>query len=480
MPPIKAGEYMSIKITFYTFDKKPNSTKQPGNNGADFMCNLIEPTNILTPEISINIGYTANPTSYNYAFMQDFNRYYFVTNWAYNRGLWIATMSVDVLASWKTDIGNSDKYILRSASKSNGNIMDSTYPTTSKIYYDTLELGNPWKYSDYTSGVYVLGIIGGCAGGDAGKTGSVKYWAFTYSQLEYFVAYLMGGDEWYNTGPDIITDISAGLGKMMFNPLEYVVSCKWYPIDISMLDTTLQNIMPFGRWGVSINCYAINSCVVGLGGNRKPITKHPQSKNRDYLNYKPFTMRTVIYPPFGAFEIDGAFSQYEIVTQVNIDITTGDAVLRMNAFKNDNEFCALPNRQAKIGVDIPLSQMAIDFQKAISDTLGVVTNVVSGNYLGAMGGAISAITDFSKPNLENGTTANGSFLPLKEMPRILSLFYFVADEDNDERGRPLCAIEKISTLSGYVQCADGDIISNCTITERNEISSYLKGGFFYE
>ena len=63
---------------------------------------------------------------------------------------------------------------------------------------------------------------------------------------------------------------------------------------------------------------------------------------------------------------------------------------------------------------------------------------------------------------------------------LLATFSMVTDEDIQHRGRPLCELVKVSTLSGYMQAADGDILAPATKNELRAIKAYLEGGFFYE
>ena len=65
-------------------------------------------------------------------------------------------------------------------------------------------------------------------------------------------------------------------------------------------------------------------------------------------------------------------------------------------------------------------------------------------------------------------------------PRLCGIFFKTTNEDNDHYGKPLCQEVQISTLSGYVQCRDGDISLSATQEEREKVSDYLVGGFFYE
>ena len=54
------------------------------------------------------------------------------------------------------------------------------------------------------------------------------------------------------------------------------------------------------------------------------------------------------------------------------------------------------------------------------------------------------------------------------------------DADNAELGRPLCAVRTLGTLSGFIQCKDGDVSAPATAEELQSIENYLTGGFFYE
>ena len=49
-----------------------------------------------------------------------------------------------------------------------------------------------------------------------------------------------------------------------------------------------------------------------------------------------------------------------------------------------------------------------------------------------------------------------------------------------EFGKPLMKIKQISSLSGYVLCADGEVDAPLTSGELSQLESFLLGGFFYE
>ena len=273
---------MAIDVNFYTFDKKPNSTKRPTGTGTTYKCNLIEPTSFTAPDIALVVP--AKPTAYNYAYIPEFSRYYFIQDWEYGAGLWRATLSVDVLASYRDYIGSQKQYILRSAARSDGNIVDTMYPTKNDVLIvgtpgSDMESGesNPFKYS-LTDGLYVVGIING----DSSAVGCVSYYSFTNAQFRAFCAKLMGTTDWMYNG---IEEISLELTKVLFNPFQYVSSCMWFPI--VGIGGTASNVK-YGWWDLGVSGSKIDGSLSG-GSMLFDVPNHPQVGRGAYLNGAPFT-----------------------------------------------------------------------------------------------------------------------------------------------------------------------------------------------
>ena len=66
---------MSIKVKLWSFTKRENSTKIPTGTATEFDCVLKDDTSIVNPTIELSAN---NLTSYNYAQISDFGRYYFI------------------------------------------------------------------------------------------------------------------------------------------------------------------------------------------------------------------------------------------------------------------------------------------------------------------------------------------------------------------------------------------------------------------
>ena len=147
---------MAITATFYkNVGKKLNSTKIPTYgyyDEIDLTVELKAVTNLFTPSLVIsadtftdNQGNIVNPMQYNYCYLPDFQRYYFVNDWTFSGRHWIASLSIDVLGTYKSQIGASSLYVLRSASHSNGRVTDNKYPVIAKPYTYIDDIGTVYE-----------------------------------------------------------------------------------------------------------------------------------------------------------------------------------------------------------------------------------------------------------------------------------------------------------------------------------------------
>lgn len=456
-----------VNITFYKFSKNENSTKIVNVVGDSFECALLEPTDIINPRIALK---HENPTSYNYARIAIFNRYYFVNNWSWSGGRWVALLNVDVLASFKTEIGASRQYVLRSAASFDTDIIDTFYPTKNDIFVSmtngtTLEGGetNPFKYS-LTEGRFIVGIVNG----DSDAVGCVSYYSFTNSQFRALCAKLMGTTDWMYEG---IEEISQELTKVLFNPFQYIASCIWLPIvGIGGTATTVK----YGWWDLGVSATKISGSVSATAIAFK-IPKHPQQSRGAYLNGAPFTRHVLDWPCFGRIALDAntlkTFDSF--VVDVFIDPVSGIGTLRVapGAFP-------IYTQQTQIGVPIQLAQMASDYGGTISNVASGVASALSFD-IGGLFKSIGNAVESAMPTLST-TGKNGGYSAFRFAPLLCSEFYKVVDDDVEHRGKPLCKDVVINSLPGFIVCADSELEAPCTSVELDTIKNHLNGGFYYE
>ena len=84
-----------------------------------------------------------NPTAYNYAYIPAFNRYYFINKIeAYRTGLFILTMSVDVLETYKTEIKGMLAIIDKNETVGNNYFNDGSFVLDSRAYNQIINFSN--------------------------------------------------------------------------------------------------------------------------------------------------------------------------------------------------------------------------------------------------------------------------------------------------------------------------------------------------
>ena len=145
----------------------------------------------------------------------------------------------------------------------------------------------------------------------------------------------------------------------------------------------------------------------------------------------------------------------------------------------------VPIQLAQIGRDyLGMTVSAIDAGKkgGAGAIAGGVVAGVPGAIIGAIASAGGAIYDTianSMPQLQT-SGVNGSYICTALSTVLIVIHFRVVDENVAHKGRPLCKLRQISTLSGFVMCAEGEIDLNAYDSERAEVSKFLVEGFFWE
>ena len=472
-----------MNVEFFNFSKKRNSTKQPTSGSGTTYSNvqLKDDTSIYSPVIQIRAASMPVPTvapvnTFTYCYISKFNRYYFVADWIYTAGIWEAHLDLDVLASHKTEIGSTSAYIERSSSNSNGSVIDNLYPANTNFDIQYASLAFAYLNIAPSGGTYVVGIINSVAN----TAGAITYYAMNQTQLQSLLSYMFGNDIWNTSG---ITEVSQGLFKSMFNPMQYIVSCMWFPfpLDTFASGNTVTVYLGYYNSGVSaklVNALAHKAYITGT------IPAHPQAASRgDYMNYSPYTDVTLYIPPFGSIPIDTAFckSGRYLYCPYWVDHITGEITIRVSLCTSssvtENNVCA--ERSSKIGVNIQLSQVLADYSHTIQTIQSGFSGGIAGIVAGAIGATVQSALDSKFPSVSS-SGSNGSYMESLLPGTIVAKHCRVVDEDNVDLGRPLMQVKTINTLSGYIKCGEAHFEAPCLAAERGKVEEFMLSGFYYE
>ncbi len=479
---------MAFTVSLYAFTKAPNSTAQPTGSGTDYSCVSNDNFNIIQPRIPLQIGAAANPTSYNYAKIAAWNRYYWIRSWAWEDGLWVAYMEVDALASWKSGIGGLSAYVLRSAAAWNGDIIDDMYPYKSDTVFEEQSAGGGYTL-DPTQGTYVVGIAG---------EGPISYYGFTYDGIKWLFKYVTNQayaaavvGSWGWVDPDATAKV---------NGPQYLISAVWIPYSLYS-NSTYFDTAPSQ---ITIGPALVQNGDSGIPGSAgKPVKQfywertvqhirhhHPYSSIRGGWLDAGAAVYTIFVPGFGMISLDPTFvaSAGRIETRKTIDLMTGSAVLDIVSITGTTPPGAeymLSRTNGSIGIPLAISNLiksGVGVSDILSNIIPVAVGVATQNYAVASLAAVGAIKSLTEKTIPRSNVMGGA----PSVARIVGqeiLYYqwlIPADDDLADRGRPLCEVRQLSTLAGYQRCADVEVTLSCTREEEQMIKSALETGYFYE
>lgn len=493
---------MAFEIVLYEFSKKENSTKTP-TGGTSFSCVLKGNSGIQTPVVQLDLGTGTSPHDYNYAYIPLYNRYYFVREWTWISGLWEGVLSVDALTSFKNEILSNECYVTRASSTFNGKIRDGVYNITSQTQAVNVVQESPWNIDNLAGGEYVLGV----------NATSTIYYGLNSDTLVMFFAWLFSDEYLEGLVPDwanIFKNI-----KVYANPIQYISSLMYFPFQWAA--TNLESIRA-GYVEAPTSGDRIGSPGIYQGSAAFTVPRHPQVSRGEYLNGAPFSSYSLFFPPWGIIPIppEIAANSSVINAQYRVDLRTGNGTLYLYS----DTFPTFTTMESQVGVPFNVGQMvsrgtgvldAIQFvanmygatQGALGSSAisGASHGIQTGNPAAAgAGAALSAASSLPSAAVGGINTAisgvesallntvprismvgtSGGFGSLTGLPTLSAEFHYIADEDNEHLGRPVCQKIPLSSLSGFVMVYSPEIEISGTLDEQNMIRTYLSGGMFIE
>ena len=483
-----------MRALFYRHGKKLNSTRLPVLPGIAYDVTLKDDTSVLQPDIVLKWTPPAEPYNFNYVYIEEFARYYWISNWTYSERCWVASCSVDVLGSYRTQIGNSSRYVLRSASQHDPRVLDTLYPAISDETNYVVSKSSKLSSTPATGGCYVLSVTGA---NNTLSTGGAGYYKCTQAQVQSIIHDVYDAMSGIINNTSSITDVQTALTwlgeatlRTTSNLAEYINGLMWMPFDV---DASASDV---NVWLGYVN-----------GGTGKAITNPvwqdivefnlysdaPDAfSGDDWENLPPYANYVLDFMPFGVIPLDPVrvyTNAGRILCRIRCDVVTGLATLKVYVRpydplgENEDEYL-IATRSAQLGVPIAMGGQSINYQGAISGALsGIAGAAMAATPEGAGFALLAGIGEAGKSLMPEAQSAGhtGGIAGISSTAKIYINKLAHVPLDVADNGRPLCDTVQINTLSGYVQCADGHmIIAGATDGELEQLEQYLTGGFFYE
>ena len=450
-----------MKLRFYDFEKRINSTKQP--NGISYntiSCFLKEGCSIYNPVFTL---YT-DPRQSNYIYWEEIGRYYYIDDITIDaQNLYTISCSIDVLASWKYDIVNTYAFVEYAQSTYNPMIPDgrlstmgtAVYSSSNAKLFDFNDLNNMAYVVTYVASQPNIGgsgvvVMSGSALRDlVGKVSDAGYVNFIESSLKS----LMG-----------IYDCLLKCIALPYTPSGQNV----WEIYLSGYDT--------GLVGATPDFFNTYECDVTIPWQYS-----------DFRNMSGYTSMLMVIPTVGCVELNpnDFIGKNSIHVKAVCDNISGDVVIYIG------------NDQMKVTSNIA-TEIAIGTVK--NNGLGVLSSILtapvaaaaSGSIIGAGGSVAGSIISGSIASLQrqNGVIgSNGSYISSVSgsVSRGYVELILISHNTNVEPsnlastiGRPDFSSHMLGDLSGYCKCNNASVDCNAPTELKNRINDFLNGGFIIE
>lgn len=468
-----------MRAVFYNFNKRKNSTKQPAVQGTVKDVQLKDVCTIINPVLVIQ----ENPSQYNYVYIPEFARYYFVTNWAYVLGRWEISLAVDVLASFKGSILEQSANILY-ADSSTKNIVDQRIPVKADVSTHVVDKAlDGITITGYANqGAVMLGITG---------VGSFGVYLMSDSAL---VSDLLDGVDNWAADKDMIKQFFFG-GSAAQN----LKSAIALPILLGSGDVGGSAVpLTLGNYPAKYNDIAITGTKV-----TKPILTKVTDisipwQNNDWRRNPPYTNVYLYLPFIGLMSMPTAdmINDSTLAVQYSINVTSGDLSIQVRG-KTSNRIFATAS--TNIAMAIAYGSAGIDTAKitsaitagagaVIAGASAIVTGGLSVPAVLGIGGGLAAAAGGTLSGIAGNTAGSGGLGggSSQGLDRVMHC-YVVTRELTDSpnnfnaiMGKPYFGVNKLKNFEGFVMTEGFSIDEGLSDQERNTINSMCDIGIYVE
>lgn len=482
-------------VSFGTFSKRRNSTKQPASLSDQRTVRLKETTSVDHPTFIL----TGDQFDYNYA--QWGSRYYFIEDIrSAHNGLTEVDCILDVLATYKSEILASTQFVAYSSSVTSPWLADTRIPLQKNATVSRAATTLNFLFT--AGGFYVLSAIGD---GDGCQT-----WITDISNIKKMINNI---SQWKDTVGNTIksalpyaapqTDMQAYqnlteaiigtgvVGNAYTDAPNCIRSCIWVPFFLSFFITGSGSTIKLGAFDTGATAY---ECVTGPVSRTASVTIPWQ-----YSDWR----RTVCEDVYLYLPLVGMVSipSDEIVNETALNIewsataTDGCIAYRVTA---GNQVIGTYGANCAVNYPIGISQQASAgeiAQTAFEGTQRTVSSGIqaatSGNVAGIADVAFNAIdtvydtinTAMTRHNTCIGGIGGGAGCGLSLDAECFTVAHPTVINPSDmiaTMGGPTMKPTLLSGLTGYCECVNAHVEADAMAGELDAIDSMLNTGFFIE
>lgn len=481
---------MSQTFTFYTFNKKKNSTKVPSYSSTNpkIYCEFKGPYNMHTPKIILDFSaYSPIPSLFNYNYCSTVisgeTYYYFIRmkTMLATKAIAEFELELDYMATFKNSIGNSYAFLEYTETNPDTRIPDNRMVyTTDYLYNMTWDdydiFTNLGRTYDDANPMIVMQVM---SGNMSASTLATDLYFLNVAKLADFYNWINGN-----------SPIEQLIGKYITHVQDCIVNLIALPIRL--------NNVPDGYWEY-IEVLGQTSTVEAVQTDKSSVAWPLHLSKTISLNipkvfndWRDANATYMIHLPYyGKVELPADYMASHSTVSVSTELIISSGKLKYMVHHGTyiiGEYttnCSIPvpiskidkidsmwnGLNAFIGSSVSIASNGMNpaaLPNIMSDGIAGVSNIVSASRLsptvsGTSGNTDDWNTEFKKIYI-TATSRDTDFDP---------------EDYASYLGRPLHKVQLISTHTGYIQTRDfhfeyGDV------TTKAAIESICNGGFYYE
>lgn len=452
---------MAYTVTFGSIYKRVNSTYNTYTAAFTASCAMKEPCDLLNPVFTLQLS---NPglmhNNINYMEVAELGRFYWITAMTFVLGHWEITGKVDVMGTYKTDIGAHPQYIARSSQYFARDIPDPLL-----LAFNTPKITKLSKAMGLsTSGSFIVC----CAGTSSNKFYSLSQNAW---QALYGAVFTSGFlQDYYTIWDAVVQDVT----NEIFKPEDYILSAKWVPA----VPTGTQEEIRLGFTATGVYGGIVTpGMLLYSEGFVWNVPQHPQAATYGtFLNGNAYRKITLALPGYGniVLDADALAANDELTVSAGMDVT--GCLCYSVDYAGHHTFLT-----CDLSTDAGFAAQKSSVGSAVS-AIGQAANIAAmgGTFAAGIAGGISGIIG-AIPQVERASSGGSRAALFGGATLELCVqWYEINTPPSNTLGRAYCQEATPASLGGYMQCSNASVPCKGTQPEIEEINNYMNGGFFYE
>lgn len=464
---------MSITANFYNLSKRKNSTLLP-TGGSEIPIDIKNGCSVTNPVIELD--YNGKPP-FNYFYLPNFNRYYFVSGMDFVEGIWIVRGKVDPLSSFKTSILATRCNILYA--QTDRNIVDQRIPVKSEVILEHNQGVLPFLIGPKA---FILSV-----------TGKGSFGHYVLSNYDDYDELIDGIDSTTTDWHDLLDAAKqAAYGGSAADNIKHAYV---FPVQLKTDGLGSNEPLFLGGYpakksgGSAIQVLKINNPIQTWSGSIS-IPWHFS----DWRKTSPYTRIYLYLPLAGTMELDtnSLVGETTIEYKYSFNITSGDMAFQVKSGSGR----MLNQGNNNIAMDGLYGSSGINSTKAFASAGGLAVSaaaLLSGiatggagaaavmGMAGAAGGLISALGGTSQGSAGIGGSAITGLDPLVHIWTVSRDITSQPSNYHSTIGYPYMDCGTLSGHSGYTQTSGFSFKDDhAYFSEIEEINSLMDGGVYIE